>query len=80
MNQVNVVFRGALVCVLLFGALCAGAWANEQLIRKNLAARMPQLPRIDEVVKTSVAGLYEVRTGHVELRRTGSGASSTRPL
>ena len=64
MNQVNVALRGVLGCVILFGALCAGAWADEQLIRKNLAARMPQLPRIDEVVRTSVAGLYEVRTGH----------------
>jgi thiol:disulfide interchange protein DsbC len=39
------------------------ALADEAAIRKNLAERMPQLPKIDEVQKTSIAGLWEVRIG-----------------
>jgi len=64
MIHINVVIKGMLRCVALFGVLSAGALADEQLIRKNLAARIPQLPKIDEVVKTPVGGLYEVRTGN----------------
>lgn len=37
--------------------------AQEATIRKNLAERLPQLPKIDEVTKTPVPGLYEVRMG-----------------
>jgi thiol:disulfide interchange protein DsbC len=37
--------------------------ANEAVIRKNLAERMPNLPKIDEVQRLPVAGLWEVRIG-----------------
>jgi thiol:disulfide interchange protein DsbC len=37
--------------------------AQEAVIRKNLAERLPQLQKIDEVSKTPMAGLYEVRVG-----------------
>jgi thiol:disulfide interchange protein DsbC len=43
--------------------LCAAAWADEAAIRKNLAERLPGLPKIDEVSKTPIPGLYEVRIG-----------------
>ena len=44
--------------------LCSGVWAQEAAIRKALAERLPQLPKIDEVSKTPVAGgMYEVRFG-----------------
>ena len=44
--------------------LCSGAWAQDAAIRKALSERLPQLPKIDEVSKTPVAGgLYEVRFG-----------------
>jgi thiol:disulfide interchange protein DsbC len=39
------------------------AWADEAAIRKNLPERMPGLPKIDEVTKAPVPGLYEVRMG-----------------
>ncbi|MBF6682364.1 DsbC family protein, partial [Acinetobacter baumannii] len=44
---------------------CVAPWAaaQEATIRKNLAERLPNLPTIDEVTKTPVAGLYEVRIG-----------------
>ena len=43
--------------------LAAGAWADEAAIRKNLAERLPNFPPIDEVSKTPIPGLYEVRIG-----------------
>ncbi|MCG3189525.1 MAG: putative thiol:disulfide interchange protein DsbC [Burkholderiaceae bacterium] len=48
------------VCAL---AMTIGASADEAAIRKNLAARLPNFPPIDEVSKTPVPGLYEVRIG-----------------
>ena len=39
------------------------AWAQEATIRKNLAERLPNLPKIDEVNKTPIPGLYELRIG-----------------
>jgi Disulfide bond isomerase protein N-terminus/Thioredoxin-like domain len=53
------------VSLLLCLALFAGhaAWAQEALIRKNLSERLPNLPKIDEVNKTPIPGLYEVRIG-----------------
>ncbi|MBL8327699.1 MAG: DsbC family protein [Rubrivivax sp.] len=59
-------FRPALAA-LISAVLCtlgAGlAQANEAVIRKNLAERMPNLPKIDEVQRTPVNGLWEVRIG-----------------
>ena len=52
---------------LLAGALLAtatlGAQANEAVIRKTLAERIPQLSKIDEVRATPMDGLFEVRIG-----------------
>ena len=39
------------------------AHADEAAIRKNLADRMPQLPKIDEISKTPIPGIYELRMG-----------------
>jgi thiol:disulfide interchange protein DsbC len=44
-------------------ALSGTAWADEAAIRKNLPERLPNLPKIDEVTKTPIPGLYEVRLG-----------------
>ena len=53
---------GLLACATL--ALLSGqAAANEAVIRKNLAERLPSLPRIDEVRPTPMPGLFEVRLG-----------------
>ncbi len=49
--------------VLLAVAVVMPALANEAVIRKNLAERMPNLPKIDEVQRTPVNGLWEVRIG-----------------
>lgn len=50
---------GACMAIGLLGA----AHAGEAEIRKNLADRLPDLGKIDEVRKAAMAGLYEVRVG-----------------
>ena len=51
----------ALACAAAFSAT---AHAGETEIRKNLGARFPQFTQIDEVRKTPIGGLYEVRVGN----------------
>ena len=51
----------------LLAALSLGAMAQEAAIRKNLAERLPNLPTIDEVSKTPMPGLYEVRYNQSEI-------------
>jgi thiol:disulfide interchange protein DsbC len=53
-----------------FAALAVGlalapalALAQEAQIRKNLPERLPNLPKIDEITRTPVQGLWEVRAG-----------------
>ncbi len=55
--------RRALLGLLLASGLAAGAHAQESTIRKNLAERIPQLGQVDEVSRTPMPGLYEVRVG-----------------
>ncbi|NDH53319.1 MAG: DsbC family protein [Betaproteobacteria bacterium] len=57
--------RSLLVALAMSAGL--SAIAQESLIRKNLAERMPQLPKIDEVSKSAVPGLYEVRVNEAEI-------------
>jgi thiol:disulfide interchange protein DsbC len=51
------------LAVLLCVAVAHPALADEAQIRKNLPARLPELPKIDEVTKTAIPGIYEVRMG-----------------
>jgi thiol:disulfide interchange protein DsbC len=44
-----------------------GANAQEAVIRKNLAERLPQLPKIDEVKPSAIPGLFEVRFNESEI-------------
>jgi thiol:disulfide interchange protein DsbC len=48
---------------LALAAFAAQAQSPEAAIRKNLAERVPQLQKIDEISKTPMPGLYEVRIG-----------------
>jgi thiol:disulfide interchange protein DsbC len=43
--------------------LAVPALADEAAIRKNLGERLPDFPKIDEVSKSPIPGLYEVRVG-----------------
>jgi thiol:disulfide interchange protein DsbC len=48
-------------------ALTLPALAQEAVIRKNLGERIPQLKNIDEVSKSPMAGLYEVRVNGTDI-------------
>jgi len=58
----------ALACVATFAAIAANA--GEAEIRKNLGARFPQFQKIDEVRKTPLDSLYEVRINGSDLYYT----------
>jgi thiol:disulfide interchange protein DsbC len=47
--------------------LAGTAFAQEAAIRKALAERIPNLPKIDEISKTPIPGLFEVRFGGTEI-------------
>jgi len=56
-----------LACALL---AATAATAQEAAIRKNLAERLPQLEKIDEVSKTPMDGLYEIRVNGADIYYT----------
>jgi thiol:disulfide interchange protein DsbC len=43
--------------------LVPAAFADEAAIRKSIAERLPDFPKIDEVSKTALPGIYEIRIG-----------------
>ena len=56
------------LCALGLGALClSSAFAQEAAIRKNLAERLPAFSKIDEISKTPMNGLYEVRVNDADI-------------
>ncbi|MGA8515751.1 MAG: DsbC family protein [Burkholderiaceae bacterium] len=52
-------------CVLLTGTMAV--FADEAAIRKNLPERLPSLPKIDEISKAPMPGLFEVRLNGTEI-------------
>jgi thiol:disulfide interchange protein DsbC len=56
-------FAAAAAAFLLTLGAAAALAQGDSVIRKNLAERIPQLGKIDEVRKTEMPGLYEVRIG-----------------
>ena len=56
------------LCALGLVALSLGsAFAQEAAIRKNLAERLPAFSKIDEISKTPMNGLYEVRVNDADI-------------
>jgi thiol:disulfide interchange protein DsbC len=53
----------AVAAFLLAACFATAAFADEASIRKNLAERLPEFPKIDEVLKTVIPGIYELRIG-----------------
>jgi thiol:disulfide interchange protein DsbC len=51
------------------------AIAQEDVIRKNLAERIPKLPKIDEVQKSPIAGLFEIRVSGTDIYYTDAGGN-----
>ena len=58
----NPILRSA-IALCLAATLVHAAFAQEAVIRKTIAERLPAFPKIDEVSKTPIAGLYELRVG-----------------
>lgn len=56
----------ALAALCLHGTVLA----QEATIRKNLTERLPNFPKIEEVNKTPMAGLYEIRVNGSEILYT----------
>ena len=62
MKKLQQIFvAGLLVCSF------SASFAQEAVIRKNLTERLPNLPKIDEVSKAPMAGLYELRVNETEI-------------
>ncbi len=64
----------ALAAVLLAACLMPAAFADEAAIRKNIAERLPDIPKIDEVTKTAIPGIWEIRIGTDILYTDENGA------
>jgi len=65
MNRLNKhIFLALKTCMVLiaFGFGCnAFAQGQEATIRKNLSERIPQIPRIEEITRSPMAGVNENR-------------------
>jgi len=60
-------FLSILLAAVTPGLAGTCAFADEAAIRHALAERLPELPHIDEVTKSPVPGLYEVRYNGTEI-------------
>jgi thiol:disulfide interchange protein DsbC len=49
--------------LILALSLVPTAFADDAAIRKNIGERLPQFPKIDEITKTPIPGVYELRVG-----------------
>ena len=56
-------FLHSLLPVAVAMTFAHAALAQEAVIRKNLAERLPDFPKIDEISKSAIPGLYELRIG-----------------
>ena len=59
-----------LLLTTLMSAFCVTAFAQEAVIRKNIAERIPPLKAIDEVTKTAIPGVFEIRVNGTEIYYT----------
>lgn len=59
-------FPTRLLAVLL-ALTSLSAAAQEATIRKNIAERLPQMPKIEEVSKTPMPGLFEIRVSGTDI-------------
>lgn len=69
----NYLFKTLLNCTVVLA--CGTAMAQEAQIRKNIAERLPQLKGVEEVSKTPISGLYELRVNGSEIFYTDAQAN-----
>ena len=63
MHTMTPIFR-TLAAVLLAACFSSAATADDAAIRKNVGERLPDFPKIDEITKTALPGIYEIRIGN----------------
>ncbi len=61
--------------VLLIACNATSAMAQDAVIRKNLGDRITQLPKIDEISKTPVPGIFEIRVNGTDIYYTDAQAN-----
>ena len=70
-NTMNMIKTGLVAALLATGlGASLGVQAQEAAIRKNLTERVPQLQAIDEITKSAMPGLYEVRYNGTDILYT----------
>jgi len=70
-NTMNMIKTGLVAALLATGLGWGfGVQAQEATIRKNLSERVPQLQQIDEITKSAMPGLYEVRYNGTDILYT----------
>jgi thiol:disulfide interchange protein DsbC len=74
MKRLDQLFASLALFTLLAGGI-GSASAQEAAIRKNLAERLSSFSKIDEVSKTPMNGLYEVRVNETDLFYTDADGS-----
>jgi len=62
--------RASTLVALLGVLLLSPVFAQDAVIRKNLAERIPQLPKIDEINKTPIPGIFEIRVNGTDIYYT----------
>ena len=60
-------FVKSLVAFCMAACALSTAYAQEAAIRKNLTERLPNLPKIDEISKTPMSGLFEIRVNDSDI-------------
>ena len=65
----------AVLCGSLLSSGAVFAQGEEALIRKNLKERMPHIQPIDEIKRTPMAGLFELRVDGTEIYYTDASGS-----
>lgn len=60
-------FSRQLLATLAIGVCSLAVLADDAAIRKNLAERLPNFPAIDEISKTPMNGLFEVRVNGTDI-------------
>ena len=66
--------RTTLIGICL-GMMSLVAHSQEAVIRKNMAERIPQLKNIDEVNKTAIPGIFEIRVNGTDIFYTDAQAN-----
>ena len=68
-------FIKTVVVLMLMASAAGAAFAQEAAIRKNLTERLPNLPKIEEVSKTPMNGLFEIRVNDSDIFYTDADGS-----